>query len=442
MNIANIIIQLQTILNEIDDPETLMIVSKTIEKLNISEITVIERSAQLPSLPLSENGHIYLDESSEDLYYNTGTKWYRFPVTFGDVYCAWGFNVGGQLGDGTTVDKSSPVSGIGGIANWSQVSAGRRHSLGVTSSGIAWAWGSNGNGRLGDGTPDDKSSPVSVIGGITDWSQVSAGTFHSLGVTSSGIAWAWGFNDQGRLGDGTTVTKSSPVSVIGGITNWSQVDAGGIHSLGVTSSGIAWAWGYNVFGQLGDGTTVTKSSPVSVIGGITDWSQVSAGTFHNLGVTSSGIAWAWGFNGEGRLGDGTTANKSSPVSVIGGITNWSQVSAGSYHSLGVTSSGIAWAWGSNGNGRLGDGTTFSKASPVSVIGGITNWSQVSAGSFHSLGVTSSGIAWAWGSNGYGQLGDGTTVSKSSPVSVIGGITNWSQVSAGSYHSLAIANQKI
>ena len=118
------------------------------------------------------------------------------------------------------------------------------------------------------------------------WSQVSAGSSHSLGATSSGIAWAWGFNVNGRLGDGTTVSKTSPVSVIGGITNWSQVSAGGSHSLGVTSSGIVWAWGNNVNGQLGDGTIVSKTSPVSVIGGITNWSQVSAGSYHSLAITS------------------------------------------------------------------------------------------------------------------------------------------------------------
>ena len=248
--------------------------------------------------------------------------------------------------------------------------------------------GNNNNGQLGDGTTFSKTSPVSVIGGITNWSQVSAGSSHSLGVTSSGIAWAWGFNGNGRLGDGTAVSKTSPVSVIGGIANWSQVSAGYAHSLGVTSSGIAWAWGYNSQGRLGDGTPVDKSSPVSVIGGITNWSQVSAGNDHSLGVTSAGIAWAWGFNGNGRLGDGTAVSKTSPVSVIGGITDWSRVSAGGSHSLGVTSSGIAWAWGNNNSGQRGDGTTVPKSSPVSVIGGITNWSQVSAGNDHSLALQS------------------------------------------------------
>ena len=435
----------ESVLSSIEQP--------SLESVEITQISSVERFlenshrivATYTDLPdvVENTGRIMYVQDEDEHYFSNGVFWSKdYSSDEGLILLeawAWGNNGNGQLGDGTAVSKSSPVSVIGGITNWSQVSAGGNHSLGVTSSGIAWAWGSNGYGRLGDGTTVSKSSPVSVIGGITNWSQVSAGGYHSLGVTSSGIAWAWGFNLKGQLGDGTAVSKTSPVSVIGGITNWTQVSAGMVHSLGVTSSGIVWAWGSNGNGQLGDGTTVSKSSPVSVIGGITNWSQVSAGGNHSLGVTSSGIAWAWGNNGYGRLGDGTTFSKTSPVSVIGGITNWSQVSAGGFHSLGVTSSGIAWAWGgnSNGSGQLGDGTAVSKTSPVSVIGGITNWSQVSAGYRYSLGVTSSGIAWAWGFDGFGQLGDGTAGAKYSPVSVIGGITDWSQVSAGGNHSLAI-----
>jgi alpha-tubulin suppressor-like RCC1 family protein len=123
-----------------------------------------------------------------------------------------------------------------------------------------------------------------------------------------------------------------------------------------------------------------------VIGGITDWVGVSAGGGHSVGVTESGIAYAWGNNTNGRLGDGTGTARSSPVTVIGGITDWASVSAGDRHSLGVTESGIAYAWGNNGNGRLGDGTTTSRTSPVTVIGGITNWVSVSAGDSHSLGI--------------------------------------------------------
>ncbi|MFZ4599435.1 MAG: RCC1 domain-containing protein, partial [Terrimicrobiaceae bacterium] len=244
-----------------------------------------------------------------------------------DYTYAWGQNSFGQLGDGTIVTKSSPVSVVNSFIDWCQVSAGGCQSSGIRSNGTAWAWGANYGGQLGDGTTDAKISPVSVIGGFTDWCQVDTGRGHSLGVRTNGTAWAWGYNILGRLGEGTTVDKSSPVSVIGGFTNWCQVSAGAYHSLGVRTNGTAWAWGINLYGHLGDGTTVDKSSPVSVVGGFTDWCQISAGQAHSLGVRTNGTAWAWGCAGNGRLGDGTALNKSSPVSVIGGFTDWCQVSA-------------------------------------------------------------------------------------------------------------------
>ena len=436
MNISQLIIQLQTVLNQSTDPETNMIVSKAIKKIGVGEVVAIQSLSQLPSLPLAEDGHIYLDESSKDLYYNIGTKWYRFPVEYGDALSSWGQNILGEMGNEPKVNTSSPVTVVGGIANWAQVAAGANHSVGVTDSGIAYAWGAGGSGRLGNGSTVDRSSPVTVIGGIANWAQVSAGFLHSLGVTTTGVAYAWGSNGSGRLGDGTTVAKSSPVTVVGGITDWAQV-SNSSHSLGVTATGVAYGWGDSSSGQLGDGTTVAKSSPVSVIGGIANWAQVSAGGAHSLGITENGIAYAWGCNNSGHLGDGTTANRSSPVTVVGGITNWAQVSAGNNHSLGITATGVAYAWGVNSSGRLGDNTVTNRSSPVTVVGGITNWAQVSAGDLHSLGVTSTGISYAWGNNINGQLGDGTTVSKNSPITVVGGIADWTQVAAGSYFNISI-----
>jgi alpha-tubulin suppressor-like RCC1 family protein len=143
--------------------------------------------------------------------------------------------------------------------------------------------------------------------------------FFSLGLTSTGIAYAWGSNNYGQLG--SAGSTSSPVTVIGGITNWAQVSAGGRHSLGRTSTGIVYGWGRNDRGQVGDGTTTNRSSPVTVLGGITNWSQIVGGFTHSLGLTSAGIAYAWGWNDSGQLGDGTATARSSPVTVVGGITN-------------------------------------------------------------------------------------------------------------------------
>jgi alpha-tubulin suppressor-like RCC1 family protein len=365
------------------------------------------------------------------------------PIVYINSAWSWGYNSVGQLGDNTIVSRSSPVSVVGGYTDWCQVSGGYRHSVAVRTNGTAWAWGDGGAGRLGDNTTVSKSSPVIVIGGFTDWCQVSAGDDLSLGVRQNGTAWGWGCNDVGQLGDGTGTGRSSPVSVVGGFTDWCQIatntNAALPHSLAVRQNGTAWAWGNNSCGKLGDGTTTVRSSPVSVIGGFTDWRQVSAGMCQSFGLRQNGTLWSWGYGGTGVLGDGSTAAKSSPVSVIGGFTDWCQVSAGCLHAIAVRTNGTAWAWGFNQCGQLGNNNYgFSdNTSPVSVIGGFTNWCQVSGGGKHSLGVRQNGTAWGWGAGSNGQLGTNNATNRSSPVSVVGGFTDWCQVAAGCLHSLAI-----
>jgi alpha-tubulin suppressor-like RCC1 family protein len=377
--------------------------------------------------------------------WSDGTSWssdftsapQRIAYAFGENTAA------GKIGDGTITNRASPVSVVG-VQYWTQVSAGGDHSIGVDSSGAAWGWGcSNPHGSVGDGATVDRLIPRRVVGNFTDWCQVSAGSCHNVGVRKNGTAWAWGQNTSGRLGDNTTTDRSSPILVIGGFTDWCQVSAGHSHSLGFRTNGTAWGWGTNSSAELGDGTTVGKSSPVSVVGGFTDWCGVSAGRNHSLAVRQNGTAWAWGGNTCGVLGDNTTTNRSSPVSVVGGFTDWCQVSAGRCHSLGVRCNGTAWAWGHGATGRLGDNTVTDKSSPVSVVGGFTDWCQVSASQqCYSLAVRQNGTAWGWGHNNYGQLGDGTTVSKSSPVSVVGGFTDWSCVSTGRNHALAIRTTNV
>jgi alpha-tubulin suppressor-like RCC1 family protein len=222
------------------------------------------------------------------------------------------------LGDGTIVDKSSPVQ-IGALSDWSQVSAGSNHSLATKTNGTLWAWGLNGSGQLGDG-PNfvNKSSPIQ-IGALSDWSQVSGGGNHSLAIKTNGTLWAWGAATSGQLGDGTTVSKSSPVQ-IGALSDWSQVSGGGSHSLAIKTNGTLWAWGRGNEGQLGDGTTVSKSSPIQ-IGALSDWSQVRGAGNASLAIKTDGTLWAWGLGASGQLGDGTIVNKSSPVQ-IGALTNW------------------------------------------------------------------------------------------------------------------------
>jgi alpha-tubulin suppressor-like RCC1 family protein len=439
MNVTNLILYLRSKIGDTSLDQQML--AKAIKLLELGAINTVSSFSSLPSVSTARIDELYLVEF-DGLYRTNGSNWIPFTQQNFSPTFAWGCNASGQLGNNTTVSSSSPVLVVGGFADWCQVSAGCGNSLAVRCNGTAWGWGNGGNGQLGDNAAGLRSSPFSVVGGFTDWCQVSAGDNHSLGVRQNGTAWAWGSAGLfGKLGDNSTTQKSSPVSVVGGFTDWCQLSAGLDHSLGVRQNGSAWAWGSGSTGSLGDNTSVNKSSPVSVVGGFTDWCQLSAGCGHSLGVRINGTAWAWGSGVLGRLGNNCTTDRSSPVSVIGGFTDWCQVSAGSAHSLGVRQSGTLYAWGNGGNGRLGDNTANTRSSPVLVVGGFTDWCQVSAGWAHSLGLRQNGSAWAWGCNAIGQLGDNSTVSRSSPVSVVGGFTNWCQASAGGYHSLAIRNEQ-
>jgi|GEM_PF-921742 len=303
---------------------------------------------------------------------------------------------------------------------WSSVALGGYHSLGIKSDGTLWEWG-------GD-DPTDKT------GTDTDWSAISAGYYYTLALKRDGTLWSWGYNEYGQLGDGTTNDRYNNPARIGSDTDWAAISTGYYHSLALKSDGSLWAWGRNVSGQLGDGTTTNKSSPTRV-GADTDWAYISAGGWgHSLAIKSDGTLWAWGCNDSGQLGDGTTTSKTSPVK-IGTDTDWVAVSGGYYYSLALKSDGTLWAWGYNQSGQLGNGTTNPTPTPVR-IGTDTNWAVIEAGGDHSLAIKSDGTLWAWGNNGTGKLGDGTKVDKSSPVR-IGTDTNWVSVAAEGSHSLGI-----
>jgi len=405
-----------------------------------SPVKCVASVANLPSVTDYTGRMIYVGD--ENRYYAAVDGFWinnfdSEPFNYADVIYAWGDNSVGRLGDNSTIARSSPIKVASAFADWCQASAGDGHSLGIRTNGTVWAWGFNEQGQLGNNSTISSRSPVSVVGGFTDWCQVSVGNAHSLGVRCNGTAWAWGGNANGRLGDNSIISRSSPVSVVGGFTDWCQVSAGCNHSLGVRSNGTAWAWGFNEQGQLGNNSTISSRSPVSVVGGFTDWCQLSAGNLHSLGVRTNGTVWAWGSNSRGQLGDNSTISSSSPVSVVGGFTDWCQVSGGRDRSLGVRTNGTAWAWGYNNQGRLGDNSTIDRSSPVSVVGGFTDWRQLSASERHSLGVRTNGTAWAWGFNFSGSLGDNNNINRSSPVLVVGGFTDWCQVSAGGSHSLGL-----
>lgn len=294
-----------------------------------------------------------------------------------------------------------------------------------------WAWGYGA--YLGDGTVITKSSPVQ-IGALTDWASIGAGGQHSVAIKTDGTLWTWGTAGNGRLGNGTSSGNlSSPVQV-GALTDWaecsSDIDANGF-SFVTKTDGTLWGWGINNAGQLGLGDTANRSSPVQV-GSLSNWSKIAIGS-HTQAIKTDGTLWGWGVNNNGAIGDGTVANKSSPVQ-IGALSDWASIDAAPAHTLAVKTDGSLWSWGSNVLGRLGDGTVVGKSSP-SQVGALTDWSKVS-GADGSLAIKTDGSLWAWGNNASnGQLGLGNTTNYSSPVQV-GFLTDWFSISQRD-HTLAI-----
>ena len=262
---------------------------------------------------------------------------------------------------------------VGGLT-FASVSTGYSHTCGLTPGGVAYCWGRGENtGELGNGTTSGSTTPVAVAGGLSFATLSAGGWYHSCGLTISGAAYCWGDNSLGELGAGTTTGPQQcgpdeyrpdgwpcspvPVAVVGGLT-FTQISTGDVHTCGVTTGGAAYCWGWNNEGQLGTGDTTRSASPVAVVGGLT-FAMVSAGDRYNCGVTTGGAAYCWGYGPTGNLGDGRGADSATPVAVAGGLT-FASVSAGEGygydHTCGVTTDGVAYCWGANMEGELGDGS--------------------------------------------------------------------------------------
>lgn len=357
-------------------------------------------------------------------------------VTSGRLW-SWGANDYGGLGDNTTTIKSSPVQTVAGGTNWSQVSCGEFFSSGIKSDGTLWCWGDGIEGQMGDNGTTDRSSPVQTVATGTNWKQVSCGQFHVGAVKTDGTLWLWGYNVNGELGNNSSVGKSSPVQTVSTGTDWRLVSCGYLHTAAIKTDDSLWLWGDNVYGQLGNNSNGTDiSSPIQTISGGTNWKTVSVGREFTSAIKTDGTLWSWGINTYGQLGDNSRTSRSSPVQTVAGGTNWKQVSCGHYHIAAIKTDGTLWLWGRNNFGLLGDNTSTDKSSPVQTVSGGTNWKQVSCGLNHTAGIKTDNSLWLWGRNQTGQLGDNTSTDKSSPVQTIIGGTNWRLVACGTQFSAA------
>jgi alpha-tubulin suppressor-like RCC1 family protein len=345
------------------------------------------------------------------------------------------FEVTPVASSGASPGVAVASAGTGFVAGkTATLAAGGLHTCAVTGSGAVWCWGNNQSGQLGDGTVPARLTPGPVSGLRTGAVTLAAGAFHTCAVTSGGILRCWGDNWHGQLGDGTTTDRLTPVPV-SGLGSVVAVVAGWRHTCALTSAGEVWCWGDNSNGQLGDGTMTDRLTPVPVSGLDSGVVAVAAGSGHTCALTSAGEVSCWGYNGQAQLGDGTMTNRLTPVPVSGLDSGVVAVAAGASVTCALTDAGEAWCWGSNSNGQLGDGSVMERSTPVPVSGLENDVVAVAAGGHHACAHTSAGEVSCWGYNGEAQLGDGTTTDLLTPVPV-SGLGSVVAVAAGSYQTCA------
>lgn len=309
---------------------------------------------------------------------------------------AWGYNLFGQLGDGTTSTHYTPVKVMDDVA---AVSAGMSHSFAIKNDGTLWAWGNNRDGQLGDGTTTDHHTPVKVMDNVA---AVSAGYSHSLAIKTDGTLWAWGHNLWGALGDGTREGRTTPVEVM---ANVSQICAGQYNSFVIQDNGTLWAWGNNTYGQLGNGTKKNSlSTPVKIMEYVM---EANTGGNSSIALKDDGTVWTWGAYGMGNW------VRAEPSRTLEDVDNIASIHDAGNMTFAIKNDGTLLGWGYAG-GPLYDGKKV-VATPTELLNNVIS---VSGGAYHTIALRKDGTLWAWGDNYVGELGDGTTENRATPVKIM------------------------
>ncbi|KQR65394.1 hypothetical protein ASF98_09725 [Arthrobacter sp. Leaf337] len=338
-----------------------------------------------------------------------------YGLNYGGTVRSWGYNGDGSLGDGTTGSRALPGDVVG-LTDVVAIEGGTGSAYALKSDGTVWSWGYNDGGTLGDGTTTTRLQPVQVPG-LSNITSISTRYYSVYAVDADGSVWSWGHNYDGQLGDGTTTNRLLPVKVQG-LGKVRSVAAGSGNAYALAEDGTVWAWGANVVGQIGDGTEITRLTPVQVVG-LSNVRSVTSGWGSAYALHSDGTVWAWGYGLQGQLGDGTDQHRSTPVQVPG-LSGVESIS-GFYSTVyALKSDGTVWGWGDTYYGQLGISLQWpwKKSLPMQ-IAGLPPARSVVAGARSAYALATDGTFYAWGDNGYGQLGDGTYQTRLTPVEVGG-----------------------
>lgn len=362
----------------------------------------------------------------------------------GDLYC-WGSNNRGQLGTGAVDSSRAPLRVVGVPGDAIALTAGLDHACALFKNNLAYCWGSNRSRQLGRDAPglasvpqflqlaflSDGSAPVTGIPAIV------GGRYHTCLITPLRTLQCWGRNSDGQLGDGTQLPRTQPIHVTG-LTSVTAVVLGAEHTCALLQNGGVKCWGSNASGQLGDGSTAEHLVPTDVIGLGGAAVALAAGDNYTCALVQPGGVKCWGINTAGQLGDGTTTAASAPVSVAGLSSGVVAITAGAEHTCALLQSGGVKCWGANVAGQLGDGTTFNRPTPVDVstLAGV---SRIDAGGAHTCATLTDGSLRCWGANNSGQLGNGARVGQLQPVAVNGLSGAATAVEAGIVHTCALVS---
>lgn len=339
----------------------------------------------------------------------------------GTVRC-WGRDQELQLGnDAASSNSNIPVT-VSGLSDVVAIGSGMQHNCVLSNGGGVQCWGDGTSGVLGRGSNTDSWSPVAVTGLSSGVNQVSVGSFHSCAVTVANGLKCWGNGSYGRLGDGTTNQRSTPVDIFPAASGVVAVSLGDVSSCALFADGSVKCWGRNSSGQLGTGDTTDALSPTLVPTLASGVVAISVGENNVLGGLAShacalladGSVKCWGDNSAGQIGDGTTLQRLVPTAVVGLPAPAVGISAGAKHTCAVLDTGAVFCWGLNASQQLGDGTVNPRSQPTQVIGLTSGMAAVAAGSFHTCAMTTTSDVKCWGDNVYGQIGDGTNIARPQP----------------------------